>query len=84
MIAFQNFAAEFIILLIIKDQEIENLIHAINSNADDLIIIKDDDAKTCYKTEEIEKNMKQNEYKTINSKNKDNNEIEKKIIKLFN
>ena len=84
MITFQNFAAEFIILLIIKDWEIENSIHAINSNADDLIIIKDDDMKMHYKIEENEKNIKQNEYETINSEKKDNNKIEKKIIELFN
>jgi len=37
-----------------------------------------------YKIEENEKNIKQNEYETINSEKKDNNKIEKKIIELFN
>jgi len=57
------------------------LIHVINSNSNDLIIVENDDA------EKNEKKLQHDEYEIINSEKKENNvdnESEKKIIKLFN
>ena len=84
MIAFQNFATEFIILSTVKEWEIQNLIHAINSNLNDLIIVENYDAKMCYEAKKNEKKLQHDEYEIISSKKKKNNKSEKKIIKLFN
>jgi len=84
MTTFQNFTIQFIILSIIKEWEIQNLIHAINFNSNDFIIVKNDDAKMCYEAKKNEKKLQHNEYEIINSEKKENNESEKKIIKLFN
>ena len=77
MTAFQNFTTEFITFSTIKEWEIQNLIHAINSNLNDLIIVENDDAK------KNEKKLQHDEYEIISSEKKENNESEKKIIKLF-
>ncbi len=84
MTAFQNFTIQFIILSIIKEWEIQNLIHAINFNSNDFIIVKNDDAEMCYEAKKNEKKLQHNEYEIISSEKKENNESEKKIIKLFN
>jgi len=63
------------------------LIHVINSNSNDLIIVENDDAEMCYEAKKNEKKLQHDEYKIINSEKKENNvdnESEKKIIKLFN
>ncbi len=78
MTAFQNFTTEFITFSTIKEWEIQNLIHAINSNLNDLIIVENDDAK------KNEKKLQHDEYEIISSEKKENNESEKKIIELFN
>ncbi len=87
MTAFQNFATQFVILSTAKDQEIQNSIHAINSNLNDLIIVENDDAEMCYEAKKNEKKLQHNEYEIISNEKKENNvdnESEKKIIKLFN
>ncbi len=87
MTAFQNFATKFIILSTVKEWEIQNLIHVINSNLNDFIIVENDDAEMCYEAKKNEKKLQHDEYEIINSKRKKNNvnnESEKKIIKLFN
>ncbi len=38
----------------------------------------------CYEAKKNEKKLQHNEYEIINSEKKENNESEKKIIKLFN
>jgi len=86
MTAFQNFATEFITFLTVKEREIQNLIHTINSNLNDLIIVENDDAKMCYKAKKNEKKLQHDEYEIISDEKKENNvdnESEKKIIKLF-
>jgi len=63
------------------------LLHAINSNSNDLIIVENDDAEICYEAKKNEKKLQHDEYKIISSEKKENNvdnESEKKIIKLFN
>jgi len=63
------------------------LIHVINSNSNDLIIVENDDAEMCYEAKKNEKKLQHDEYEIINSEKKENNvdnESEKKIIKLFN
>ena len=77
MTAFQNFATEFVTFSTVKEWEIQNLIHAINSNLNDLIIVENDDAK------KNEKKLQHDEYEIISSEKKENNESEKKIIELF-
>ncbi len=84
MTAFQSFATEFITFSTVKEQEIQNSIHAINSNLNDLIIVKNDDAKMFYEVKKNEKKLQHDEYEIISSEKKENNESEKKIIKLFN
>ncbi len=84
MTAFQNFATEFVTFLTVKEWEIQNSIHAINFNLNDFIIVENDDAKMCYKAKKNEKKLQHDEYEIISSKKKENNESEKKIIKLFN
>jgi len=59
MTAFQNFTTEFIILLIVKEWEIQNLIHAINFNSNDLIIVENDDTKMYYEVKKNEKRQSQ-------------------------
>ncbi len=83
MTAFQNFATEFITFLTVKEWEIQNSIHAINSNLNDFIIVENDDAKMCYEAKKNEKKLQHDEYEIINSKKKENNKSEKKIIKLL-
>ncbi len=80
MTAFQNFAAEFATPLTAKDREIENPIHAINSNADDLIIVEDDGVETRYGAEKDEKNMKYDEYEATSDEKEDLDN--KEIIEL--
>jgi len=84
MTAFQNFTTEFVTLSTVKEREIQNSIHAINSNSNDLIIVENDDAEMCYEAKKNEKKLQQNEYEIISSEKKENNESEKKIIELFN
>jgi len=84
MIAFQNFATEFVTFSIVKEREIQNLIHAINSNLNDFIIVENDDTEMRYEAKKNEKKLQHDEYEIISSKKKENNESEKKIIKLFN
>jgi len=63
------------------------LLHAINSNSNDLIIVENDDAEICYEAKKNEKKLQHDEYEIISSEKKENNvdnESEKKIIKLFN
>jgi len=87
MTAFQNFATEFIIFSTVKEWEIQNSLHAINFNLNDLIIVENNDTKMCYKVKKNEKKLQHDEYEIINSEKKKNNvdnESEKKIIKLFN
>jgi len=83
MTAFQNFATEFVILSTVKEREIQNLIHAINSNLNNLIIVENDDAEMRYEAKKNEKKLQHDEYEVINSEKKENNESEKKIIELF-
>ncbi len=82
--AFQNFATEFITFLTVKEREIWNLIHIINSNSNNFIIVENDDAEMCYEAKKNKKKLQHDEYEIISSKKKENNESEKKIIKLFN
>ncbi len=87
MTAFQNFATQFITFSTIKDREIQNSIHAINSNLNDLIIVENDDAEMRYEAKKNEKKLQYDEYEIISSEKKENNvdnESEKKIIELFN
>ena len=84
MTAFQNFTTEFIIFSTVKEREIQNSIHAINSNLNDLIIVENNDTEMCYEAKKNEKKLKHDEYEIISSEKKENNESEKKIIKLFN
>ena len=84
MTAFQNFATKFVTFSTVKEWEIQNSIHAINSNSNDLIIVENDDAEMCYEAKKNEKKLQHNEYEVINSEKKENNESEKKIIELFN
>jgi len=63
------------------------LLHAINSNSNDLIIVENDDAEICYEAKKNEKKLQHDEYEIISSEKKENNvdnESEKKIIELFN
>ncbi len=84
MTAFQNFATEFVTLSTVKEREIQNSIHAINSNLNNLIIVENDDAEMCYyEAKKNEKKLQHDEYEIISSEKKENNESEKKIIKLF-
>ncbi len=83
MTTFQNFATEFVTFSTIKEREIQNLIHAINSNSNNLIIVENDDAEMCYEAKKNEKKLQHDEYEIISSEKKENNESEKKIIKLF-
>ncbi len=83
MTAFQNFATEFIILSTVKEREIQNSIHAINSNLNDFIIVENDDAEMCYEAKKNDKKLQHDEYEIISSEKKENNESEKKIIELF-
>ncbi len=57
MTAFQNFATEFVILSTVKEREIQNLIHAINSNLNNLIIVENDDAEIRYEAKKNEKKL---------------------------
>ncbi len=82
--AFQNFATEFVTLSTVKEREIQNSIHAINSNSNDLIIVKNDDAEMCYEAKKNEKKLQHDKYEIISSEKNENNESEKKIIELFN
>jgi len=50
----------------------------------DFIIVKNDDAEICYEAKKNEKKLQHDKYEIINSEKKENNESEKKIIKLFN
>ena len=84
MTAFQNFTTEFIIFSTVKEREIQNSIHAINSNLNDLIIVENNDTEMCYEAKKNEKKLQHDEYEIISSEKKENNESEKKIIKLFN
>ncbi len=84
MTAFQNFATEFVTFSTVKEREIQNSIHAINFNSNDLIIVENDDAEMCYEAKKNEKKLQHDEYEIISSEKKENNESEKKIIKLFN
>ncbi len=84
MTAFQNFATEFITFSTVKEREIQNLIHAIKFNSNDLIIVENDDAEMCYEAKKNEKKLQHDEYEIINSEKNKNNKSEKKIIKLFN
>ncbi len=82
--AFQNFATEFVTLSTVKEREIQNSIHAINSNLKNLIIVENDDAEMCYyEAKKNKKKLQHDEYEIISSEKKENNESEKKIIKLF-
>ena len=84
MTAFQNFATEFVTLSTVKEREIQNSIHAINSNLNNLIIVENDDAEMCYyEAKKNKKKLQHDEYEIISSEKKENNESEKKIIKLF-
>ncbi len=63
------------------------MLHAINSNSNDFIIVENDDAKMCYEAKKNEKKLQHDKYEIISSEKKENNvdnESEKKIIKLFN
>ncbi len=82
--AFQNFETEFITFSTVKEWEIWNSIHAINSNLNDFIIVENDDAEMCYEAKKNEKKLQHDKYEIISSEKKKNNESEKKIIKLFN
>ncbi len=84
MTAFQNFATEFVTFLTVKEWEIQNSIHAINSNLNDFIIVENDDAEMCYEAKKNKKKLQHDEYEIISSEKKENNESEKKIIELFN
>jgi len=84
MTVFQNFTTQFIIFSTVKKWKIQNLIHAINSNLNDFIIVENDNAKMCYEAKQNKKKLQHDEYKIINNEKKENNESEKKIIKLFN
>jgi len=84
---FQHFTIEFVTFSTVKEREIQNSLHAINSNSNDLIIVENNDAEMCYEAKKNEKKLQHDEYKIINSEKKKNNvdnESEKKIIKLFN
>ncbi len=86
MTAFRNFATEFVTFSTVKEWEIQNSLHAINSNSNDLIIVENDDAEMCYEAKKNEKKLQHDEYEIINSEKKENNvnnESEKKIIELF-
>jgi len=50
----------------------------------DLIIVENNDAEMHYEAKKNEKKLQHDEYKIISSEKKENNESEKKIIKLFN
>ncbi len=84
MIVFQSFTTKFITFSTVKEREIQNSIHAINFNLNDFIIVENDDTKMCYKAKKNKKKLQHDEYEIINSEKKENNESEKKIIKLFN
>ncbi len=84
MTAFQSFTTKFITFSTVKEREIQNLIHAINSNSNDFIIVENDDAEMCYEAKKNEKKLQHDEYEIISSEKKENNESEKKIIELFN
>jgi hypothetical protein len=83
MTAFQNFATEFVTFSTVKEREIQNSIHAINSNSNDFIIVGNDGAEMCYEARKNEKKLQHDEYEIISSEKKENNESEKKIIELF-
>ncbi len=84
MTVFQNFTTEFITFSTVKEWEIQNSIHAIKFNSNDFIIVENDDAEMCYEAKKNEKKLQHDEYEIISSEKKENNESEKKIIKLFN
>jgi len=84
MTAFQNFTTEFVTLSTVKEREIQNSIHAINSNLNDLIIVENNDAEMRYEAKKNKKKLQHDEYEIISSEKKENNESEKKIIELFN
>ncbi len=84
MTAFQNFTTEFVTLSTVKEWEIQNLIHAINSNLNDLIIVENNNAEMRYEAKKNKKKLQHDEYEIISSEKKENNESEKKIIELFN
>jgi len=84
MTVFQSFATEFITFSTVKEWEIQNSIHAINFNSNDLIIVENDDAEMHYEAKKNEKKLQHDEYKIINSEKKENNESKKKIIELCN
>ena len=84
MTAFQSFTTKFITFSTVKEWEIQNSIHAINSNSNDLIIVENDDAEMCYEAKKNEKKLQHDKYEIISSEKKENNESEKKIIELFN
>jgi len=84
MTAFQNFATEFITFLTVKEREIQNSIHVIKSNSNDLIIVENDDAEMCYEAKKNEKKLQHDKYEIISSEKNKNNESKKKIIELFN
>jgi len=48
------------------------------------IIVKNHDAEMYYEAKKNEKKLQYDEYKIISNEKKENNESEKKIIKLFN
>ncbi len=86
--AFQNFATQFVTLSTAKDREIQNSIHAINFNLNDLIIVGNDGAEMHYEAKKNEKKLQHDEYEIIiisseKKENNVNNESKKKIIKLF-
>jgi len=84
MTAFQNFATEFVTFSTVKEREIQNSIHAINSNLNNLIIVENDDAEMHYEAKKNKKKLQHDEYEIISSEKKENNKREKKIIELFN
>jgi len=73
MTAFQNFATEFIIFSTVKEWEIQNSLHAINFNLNDLIIVENNNTEMCYEVKKNEKKLQHDEYEIINSEKKENN-----------
>ncbi len=60
------------------------MIHAINFDLNDFIIVENNDAKMHYKIKKNEKKLQHDEYEIISSEKKDDNESKKKIVMLFN
>ncbi len=60
--AFQNFATQFVTFSTAKDREIQNSIHAINFNLNDLIIVGNDDAEMRYEAKKNEKKLQHDCY----------------------